>query len=276
MWARAWRRGAIWVIIVAAVAGIGLTCYAWWTRPRPCPPNEIFRGIIYTCEEMNRAECHGLMHLVRVDLAAPGIGLYLTPLDPEAVSQGYQYRLADPATVLRREDLAVVINGAFFSANSGLFDRTGDLANGVQTIIADGEVSHVDPHSYMLWFEPDLTPHLELTKPPDDAVLHRARWGIGGGAVSLWKGHVNEGATNHVVDRRTAVAIDPGRRLLWLAVFECLFAGRCPTAEGTGRSGWISPRWGTFDEHGAQPQSGPRAIRLADVVFAASGYRGRD
>ncbi len=151
--------------------GLGYAGYAWWTRPRPTPPTEIFRGITYTCEEMNTEECRGLVHFVRVDLSAPGIGLYLTPLDPEAVSQGYQYRLAEASTVLRREDLAVVINGTYFGAESGAFYQTGDLANSVQTVIANGRMSHVDPHSYMLWFEPDLTPHFESSEPPDPALL---------------------------------------------------------------------------------------------------------
>ena len=149
-----------------------------------------------------------------------GIGLFLTPVDPEAASRGYQYRLADATSVLAREDLAVVINGAFFVADSMLFYRAGDLARGVQTVISDGAVSHADPHSYLLWFEADLTPHLEFTKPPPQAALRRARWGIGGGAVFLWKGQVRESATGHNLDRRTAIGIDARRRLLLLAVFE--------------------------------------------------------
>ena len=205
---------------MATVVGMGLAGCSWWTRPRPTPPTEIFHGIIYTCAEINMEECHGLMCLVRVDLSAPGIALYLTPLDPDAVHRGYQYRLTDPATVLRREDLAVVVNGALFSEDSALLYRTGDLARGVQTVVAEGEASHVDPDSYMLWFEADLAPHIEFNKPPDEALLRRARWGIGGGAVPLWKGRVWEAAANHEVDRRTAVGIDSGRRLLWLAVFE--------------------------------------------------------
>ncbi len=161
-----------------------------------------------------------MVHIVRVDLTAPGIKMYLTPLDPDAVAQGYQYRLASPASVLRREGLAVAINGAYFTAKSGLFYRDGDLAHGVQTIIADGRVSHVDPHSYMLWFEPDLTPHIESEKPPGTSVLSRARWGIGGGAVPLWHGQIRPGAANHEMDRRTAVGIDSEHRILWLAAFE--------------------------------------------------------
>ena len=217
---RLWRLAAAGAVVAATTAGIGLAGYACWARPRPVPPTEIFRGIIYTCESMNLKECRGLVHLVQVDLSATGIGLYLTPLDPLAVSRGYQYRLANPATVLRREDLAIVVNGAFFSAESGFFYRPGDLARGVQTVIVEGEVSHVDPNSYMLWFEPDRTPHLESNKPPAEAVLRRARWAIGGGAVPLWNGHVRESGAGHDMDRRTAVGINSSRRLLWLAVFE--------------------------------------------------------
>ncbi|MGO9111981.1 MAG: phosphodiester glycosidase family protein [Thermoguttaceae bacterium] len=217
---RNWRRFAVCAVVAAAIAATGYAGYSWWTRPRPTPPTEIFRGIVYTCEEMNAEECRGLMCLVRVDLAAPGIGLYLTPLDPGAVSRGYQYRLAEATTALRRENLAVVINGTFFSAESGLFYRTGDLANSVQTVIADGEVSHVDPNSYMLWFGTDLTPHIEFRSPPDDGLLRSVRWGIGAGAVSLWKGQVRQSAVGHEMDRRTAVGIDSSQRLLWLAVFE--------------------------------------------------------
>ncbi len=107
------------VLAWVAVAGLGYAGYAWWMRPHPTPPTEIFRGVVYTCEKMDREECRGLVHLVRVDLSAPGIGLYVTPLDPEAVRRGYQYRLADVSTVVQRECLAVVVNGTFFAADSG-------------------------------------------------------------------------------------------------------------------------------------------------------------
>ncbi len=144
------------------------------------PPTEIFRGVVYSCGKIDAEECRGLVHIVKVDLAAPGIGLYLTPLDPEAVEQGYQYRLTNAATVLRREGLAVVVNGDYFAADSELFYSNGDLACGVQTIVADGQVSHVDAKSYMLWFEPDLTPHIEPTYPPSQRLLEKVRWAIGG------------------------------------------------------------------------------------------------
>jgi hypothetical protein len=213
-------RWGIWMASLFALSGLTVVGYQWWTRPRPTPPKEIFRGVIYTCFEMNEPECRGLVHIVKVDLAAPGIQLYLTPLDAEAVAHGYQYRIETAKSVLEREHLAVVVNGALFSSDSGIVPWSGDPARGVQTIVADRQVSHLDPLSFLLWFQSDLTPHLEFSNPPTDAVLREARWGIGGGAVPLWKGKVREEAANHNVDRRTAVGIDPSQRLLWLAVFE--------------------------------------------------------
>jgi peptidoglycan/LPS O-acetylase OafA/YrhL len=230
-----WRRRLLLLACLAAVTGLAIAVYLrcpisifFKLGPRPTPPTEIFQGVTYTCEELDEDECKGLVLVVRVDLTAPGVGIYLTPLDPEAVRHGYQYRLTDPATVLRKEDLAVVINATFFSADSTLFYKSGDLARGVQTVIVDGKVSHVDPHSYMLWFEPDLTPHIENSKPPTEAVLRRARWGIGGGGVPVWHGQALIHGANHQMDSRTAVGIDSQRRLLWLAVFENASEGAVP------------------------------------------------
>ncbi len=203
-----------------AAAAIVFVGYEWWTRPRPTPPTEIFRGIEYTCIECNRPECAGLVHIVRVDLAAPGIELYVTPLDPEARARGYEYRLDSGGDVLEREHLAVVVNAAMFSSESGALQWSGDLARGVETVISDGKVNHVDPNSYLLWFESDLRPHLEFEKPPPESALRQARSGVAGQGIPLWKGKLRESAADQKMDRRTAVGIDTDRRLLWLAVFE--------------------------------------------------------
>jgi hypothetical protein len=214
------RKRIVLPILIATLTVIVFIGYWQWHKPRATRPIEIYRGVTYSCEALNGEECRGFIYLARVDLTVPGVGIYLTPLDSAAVSRGYQYRLVNVPSVVGQEGLAVAINGTFFTADSGLFYQTGDLADSVQTIVADGQVSHVDPNSYMLWFEPDLTPHIETGKPPSNSVLGRARWGIGGGAVPLFRGQVRPGAANHEIDHRTAVAIDSHRRLLWLAVFE--------------------------------------------------------
>src|SRR5262245_48706840 len=53
---------------------------------------EIFVGITYGCKRLEATgEGSGLVHWVSINLAAPGIELYVTPLDPTAVAKGGQY-----------------------------------------------------------------------------------------------------------------------------------------------------------------------------------------
>jgi hypothetical protein len=158
--------------------------------------------------------------MVSVDLAAPGIDLYVTPLDPVAAAQGWQYRLRRIGDVVHKERLAVVINGALFTSVPDWRPRLpGDLAKGGETVVADHVVSHIWEHTYLLWFDDQLTPNLKPAKPPAAADLARAKWGIGGQRVGLQGGRVQPGMSRSP-DARTAVAIDRERKLLFLAVGE--------------------------------------------------------
>jgi hypothetical protein len=213
------RRRLVTISLVGLAAAATIGGSAYRGRRGPQPPAEIFKGITYGCRQLvSSNEGSGLLHWVRVDLAAPGIGLYVTPLDPVAVAQGWQYRLRWIEDVAEKEHLAVAINGTLFTSNSGWWPRmSGDLARSVETVVADHVVSHVWEHAYLLWFDKQLTPHLRRSKPPSAEELVRAKWGIGGQAVWLWDGKVWPGS-DRTPDSRTAVAIDKDRKLLFLAV----------------------------------------------------------
>ena len=191
-----------------------------WERCAP-QPREIFSGVTYGCERLERAEDgHGVFHWVRVELGAPGIELYVTPLDPSAVAQGSQYRLRWIENVVRDEHLAVAVNGTLFTSEYSWRPRLpGDLANGVETVVSDHVASHFWEHTYLLWFDDDLNPHLRPSKPPKSAELRQAKWGIGGQAVWLHNGEVWS-ASDRLPDSRTAIGIDAEHKLLFLAVAE--------------------------------------------------------
>ncbi len=193
---------------------------AYWERCAP-QPREIFSGVTYGCERLERTEQgHGILHWVRVELAAPGIELYVTPLDPSAVAHGFQYRLRWIDDVVRDARLAVAINGTLFTSKPTWRPRLpGDLANGVETVVSDHVTSHFWEHTYLLWFDDDLNPHLRPSKPPKPAELRQAKWGIGGQAVWLHDGKIWSGSDRQP-DSRTAIGIDAERRLLFLAVAE--------------------------------------------------------
>ena len=131
------------------------------TRCAP-EPRSLFLGVTYGCKLLDASEeGRGVLHWVRVELRAPGIELYVSPLDPKAVAGGYQYRLHWISDVLRKQDLAVVINGALFTSEPkwrpGL---PGDFARGVETVVSDHVTSHIWEHTYLLWFDDALNAHL--------------------------------------------------------------------------------------------------------------------
>jgi len=74
-------------------------------------------------------------------------------------------------------------------------------------------------HTYLLWFDDQLTPTLRLSKPPSQTDLTAAKWAIGGQGVHLHDGRVWIGA-DRKPDSRTAVGIDQPRKFLYLAVGE--------------------------------------------------------
>ena len=75
-------------------------------------------------------------------------------------------------------------------------------------------------HTYLLWFDDELTPHLETSKPPSEEALSRAAWGVGGQRVGLKSGRVTIKSGEGAPDARTAIGFDVDRRLLFLAVFK--------------------------------------------------------
>jgi len=208
------------LIVVVFLGALTWALYIGWDRRKPQDPIEIFAGITYGCALLEATnEGSGLVHWVRIDLTAPGVELYVTPLDPSALAEGWQYRLRLTKDVVESEHLAVAINGTMFTSNSGWPRMSGDLAKSIETVVADHKVSHVWEDTYLLWFDDELTPYLRPSKPPTTTDLEMAKFGIGGQGVGLQDGKVWPGSSR-APDSRTAVAIDRRRKLLFLAVGE--------------------------------------------------------
>ncbi|MEO1134133.1 MAG: phosphodiester glycosidase family protein [Cyanobacteria bacterium J06639_1] len=216
-----WQRWLVRLGVGGAIAIAVLALYIWWQRPVPVPETKIFQGVTYRCERLTPSdEASGLMHLVEIDLSAPGLELYVTPLDDVALRQGWQYRLRWSPRVVRTEDLAVMVTGTLTKFRDKPWQQfPGRLANSIETLISDGQINHVHEHSYMLWFEDDLTPHLEHTKPPPQASIENARWAISGQGLLLRNGALGK-STDRVPDARVLVGLNRDREHLFLAVFE--------------------------------------------------------
>src|SRR6516225_5243967 len=207
--------GALLVFSLGAPTEGAFTCSG---RPAAA---QIFKGITYGCKQLELSkEASGVVHWVRIKMTAPGVAPYVTSEDPTAVSQGWQYRLRRVADVVASEHLAVGINGTLFSSQSSRWhQKSGDLANAVNPVVADHTISHVALlDTYLLWFDDQLTPHLGPDKSTE-AELAMAKWGIGGEDFWLRDGKVWSGDRRcFIPDGRTAVAVDLPRKLLFLAV----------------------------------------------------------
>lgn len=218
--ARLWRRVRQ-ASLALAIVVLLVTAYLGWQRPVPVPPTEIFQGVTYQCERLaSSAEASGLMHVVEIDLAAPGLELYVTPLDDFALQRGWQYRLRWSPRVVRAENLSVMVTGTLSKfKDKPWLQWPGKLARSLETLVADGQVSHIDPNSYLLWFEDDLTPHLEKEKPPPPEALQQARWAVSGQGIHLKNGTIGQ-SVDRVPDARILVGLDGDRQHLFLAAFE--------------------------------------------------------
>src|SRR6266487_2336467 len=70
----------------------------------------IFLGVRHAAESLPPGpEGRGLIHFVEVDLSNPGIELFVTPPDPQAVGEGAEYRLNYLANVVGNEHMALAI-----------------------------------------------------------------------------------------------------------------------------------------------------------------------
>ena len=212
-WAR--RTLALPVIFLAAAGG-----YLLWTYHGPTPTTEIYHGIFYCCEELpNGPQSGGLVHWVRADLNVPGVGIFVTSKDPEAIARGWQYRLQFTMSAVAQQHLAAAVNGTMFATDAMWFRWPGDLARSSETVVADHVVSHVDPNSYLLWWDDGLVVHLQKQKPPSAENLAAAKWAIGSQFPLIVDGVINSWAGGDV-DHRTLIGTDPVRRLVWIAAFD--------------------------------------------------------
>jgi len=215
------RRKLKWAVLglIASIALVCLGCWLWTFRS-PVQTTEIFRGVTYTCEQLpETSESGGLLHVVEVDLTAPGVDLYVTPMHPGALEKGWQYEMSWPWWQGRAKGLAVAVNANLFQAKDGGFALPGSYARSAETAVSAGVTNHIDPNSYLVWFERNLTPHVERTKPPSQAALDRAYWGVSGQGVLLDNGKINSSASA-VTDRLTLLGVDTRRARLWLVAVD--------------------------------------------------------
>ncbi len=212
------RRLARAPLVALASAAVVVAVWFAYRYHGPTVPVEIYRGVTYGCDRMGDAG--GLVHWARADLTVPGVRLYATPIDPGAKAAGWEYKLRHVSTAVAADHLAAAVNGTLFGSDSTLIRLPGDDARSLETIVADGVANHVDPNTYLLWWDRAGIAHQETTKPPMLTVLAQSAWAIGGQQTVVLDGAVVAWADGTAEDHRTAIGADPERRLVWIACFD--------------------------------------------------------
>jgi len=237
-----WRWAGIVPLLLLATPVLAATGYALWYTHRPLPgevdAQPLFEGVTYT-RRVFRSDGVFVLHAVRVDLQAAGVGVFVTPPNGEGPAD---LSARTTSRFLEEFDLQVAVNAAFFypwSPGDVLDDAyplPGDPVHACGTHVSEGNVyGDRNPRYTAMNFMPDGTVTL-------GTVETAAQHAVAGLQVFLREGEVDAEpgrlAAPHDRSPRTAIAIDATGRHLMLFVVD----GRQPNySEGVslGRLGRI-------------------------------------
>lgn len=202
--------------LLLAFLGVLLLPFLWLTLARPPRSDKtdtLYQGISYTrtALEIPRPV---MLHVVEVDLTAPGVGFFVTPAEVDG-----SYRGRTTADFLAEFDLQLAINANFYRANF----RQPDLLAPISTVISQGiiQVDH----------QPDwaaLCLHNQQATITSGSCPAGTRDAIAGNVVLVENGQVVNltrlnfpGRRNQLeLAPRTVVATDETGSRLWLIVVD--------------------------------------------------------
>lgn len=176
-------------------------------------------GVEYESATMGARAGGAAFYVVTVTLNTPGLRLFVTPTDAEAVRLGHEYRLASVQTVAARQRLLVCTNAAFFTADARWLAQEGDLATGMTLASSDGDLSRVDSNGRAYWFDAENRLTVETSRGPWKIPAGACKLAVGGYEVSAKAGKVNEWV-DRPADRVTLMATVEDRSRLMIAVFD--------------------------------------------------------
>lgn len=202
-------------LLVACVGG-----YLWFTHRPVMPLTPIYQGVSYGCIEMPESEeASGRVHLVVVDMATPGVEFFFTPVSGTAAMEGYDYKLRMASGVAREDQLAVLINGTHFAANSWFIPLPGDMADIRETVVTHNQISRGEVMNYLFWIDATNTPRIDNKSPPPKSSLDQAVWGIGSRDLMISDGKLPPLSASSPTTR-TLLGVNTQTKRLYLAVFE--------------------------------------------------------
>lgn len=210
------------LLLLVALAGFLL----WrFLLPTPVKKTEIFRGVHYLSTVIENVEGErSRMMMFEIELDAPGLEFFIRPFDPEAIEEGEEYVLRWPDLEVLRHDLALLINGTRYKPGDWWRSYPGARVSSVESLVLDGQDAHHHEHSYLIWFDETLLPHVQTEKPPPAEAIRQAKWAIGVQGLQVVDGkssYASLGDSTGVM-MRPFIGVDPKQRKVWFLIFEAI------------------------------------------------------
>lgn len=207
----------LWLVAALLLAGGGYHCW-YYHRPLPAPVNRrLFAGITYA-RQILRSPRPMVLHVVTIDLDAPGIRFLVTP---EERTDGRQLPASTTSQFLRRSGAQLAVNANYFHpwyADGPLsyYPHVGDPVDVSGLAISRGKpYSRADGNFHTLYFSKDN--RVSIGRPAGEPYN-----AVSGRQVLLEDGRLPATIRNAPKDRphpRTAAALDAtGRKLMLFLV----------------------------------------------------------
>lgn len=239
---------------------------------RPSTTNgtvNIAPGVSYTCEMItDPVKGSGRIMCIEVDLDNPQSEVFLRPLEKRS-DDPYHFELILLDTVALESDICVVMNTTIYYPEKWYQSYPGARVWSVDTLLVNGELSHIFEHNYLFWMDKNSRLHLERTKPPKQEVLNQAEWAIGVQGVCIYNGNQGYGSLASIDDfeRRSFIGTNKEGNILYMFAFENVL-GRHMLDYARDK--------GVY--YGAQLDTGSGSIMImgrgADGVLPLTGLRG--
>jgi hypothetical protein len=209
------------IILILIVGG---AAYAFWfthrSRPEPVEASPLFQGITYTRTVLDSPRPLNV-HIIEVDLDAPGLSFFVTPRNGQGT---YEQAARRTSEFLRESKLQVAVNGDFFQPFHELgpltyYPHEGDGVNLNGLAISVGDVvSSGRGFRYEALY---ISEENEATFEKPDWEAYNA---ISGDMLFIQEGRVviPDYATPYHTESnpRTAIAVNEAGDTLWLVVVD--------------------------------------------------------
>lgn len=214
-------------LLGACLLGAGLLfALYWFHRPPAMERTEIFRGVYLTVKDLpGSSDGGGKVMIVEIHWNEPGVQLKHRDFDytfsrDNPLAAHYNLEFADWAVL--REKPAVLVNTTRYFPEGLLDSLPGKRVRTLETLVVDGQVSHLHEHTYLLFWDQDMEATVQRTKPPSSENLSRAVLGIGLQGIQINEGSISMNAIAETTETyaRTFIGIDPIQDILYLLAFE--------------------------------------------------------